>query len=99
MLSLVRHVKLLAIRESAYTMYVFQDLDNGEFIMCTRLPNWQTPKITVGAEGFVQYNIVNAGDSYYHPETDTVVKYNYTNSYYVNFVHKSEKINNEGIII
>ena len=46
MLSLVRHVKLLAIRESTYTMYVFQDLDNGEFIMCTRLPNWHTPKIS-----------------------------------------------------
>ena len=99
MLSLIRHVKLLAIRENTYTMYVFQDLDNREFIMCTKLPNWQTPDISVGAEGYVQYNVVKAGDVYYNPLTDTEVKYNYTNSYYVNFVHKSEKINNEGIII
>lgn len=99
MLSLIRHVKLLAIREDTYTMYVFQDLDNMEFIMCTRLPNWQTPNITIGSEGYLQYNIVTAGESYYHPDTDTNVKYNYTNSYYVNFVHKADKVSNEGIII
>ena len=99
MLSLIRNVKLLAKREDNYTVYVFQDLDNSEFIMCTRLPHWQTPDINVGAEGYLHYNMVTAGETYYHPDTNTHVKYNYTNSYYVNFVNRSDKINNDGIII
>ena len=99
MLTLTKHVKLLATRQGNYTMYVFQDLDDNEFIMCTRLPNWQTPEIEIGSEGWLQYNMVKAGDKYYHPDTDTYIKYDYTNSYYVNFVHKSEKIKNDSIII
>ena len=37
--------KLLTKKEGLYTLYVFQDLDTGAYIMCTKLPNWGQRKL------------------------------------------------------
>jgi hypothetical protein len=94
----IREVKLLAVREGLYTTYVFQTLDTKEYVMCTRLPNWKVPEIAIGDEGFLQYQVVQAGEEYFNVETQTMVKYNYSNIYFNNFILKTENINNNNII-
>ena len=96
---MVERVKLLAIKESNYTMYVFQNLDTFEYIMCTKPPNWQTDDIMVGEEGFLKYESVKAGEEYYDPNTETSITYKYTNTYFTNFIRKSEITNNNNIIL
>ena len=96
---MVAEVQLLAIRDGVYTMYVFKDLNTGEFIMCTKPPNWESPNITPGEEGFIKYETVEAGQSYYDPTTDTHIKYKYTNTYFTNFVKKSEITKENNIIL
>lgn len=99
MVEFVTEAKLLAIKEGVYTTYVFKDYINNKYIMCTRLPNWQVQEINIGDEGFLQYQEVNAGDSYYDASIENYKKYNYSNIYFNNFVKKSEKINKEEIIL
>ena len=98
MIEKVVKATLVAIRQSTYTMYVFK-LDNDEYIMCTRLPNWQTPDISEGDEGFLQYQIVKAGETYYDPDTGETIKYKYSNIYFKNFVLLSEDVNKNSIIV
>jgi len=94
----IREVKLLAVRDGTYTTYVFQTLDTKEYIMCTRLPNWKVPEISIGDEGFLQYQIVNAGEEYFSVAEQKNVKYNYSNIYFNNFILKTNDINNDKII-
>ena len=54
----IKKVKLIAIRDGQYTVYVFQEVDTSEYIMCTRLPNWRVPDLELGTIGFLQYQIV-----------------------------------------
>jgi hypothetical protein len=99
MLDKVIRVKLQAIKEGVYTMYVFKNLEDSNYIMCTRLPNWQTPDISIGDVGFLNYQVVKAGEEYYNPITEEQIKYSYSNIYFINFVRESEIINNNSIII
>ena len=85
----IKEVELVAIRLAVYSMYVFKECNSSEYIMCTRLPNWQVPDVNVGMKGFLQYQIVHAGDEYTTPDGE-VIKYRYSNSYFINFVNKSE---------
>ena len=95
---LIKEVELIAKREGIYTMYVFKTLDTYDYIMCTRLPNWQVPEVNVGDQGFLQYHIVKSGDSYTTPD-GTVVIYKYSNTYFINFVKKSDTLKNKEIIL
>ena len=79
-------------------MYVFKDIDNNSYIMCTRLPDWKVPDIEINDEGFLKYQYVKAGESYYNPETGQSCTYKYTNVYFINFVKKCE-ITNDSIIL
>jgi hypothetical protein len=97
-MELVVLARLLAIREGQYTVYVFKNLETNSYIMCTRLPNWHTPNIMIGSEGFLSYNEVTAGEEYYHPVTEVKLVYNYSNVYFINFVQKQE-IENNNIIL
>ena len=91
-------VVLLAIREGRYTMYVFKNTETNEYIMCTKLPNWQTPEIFVGDAGFLQLQIVKAGDEYFNVNTESNDKYRYCNIYFKNFVSKTGTIGSEIIL-
>ena len=79
-------------------MYVFKNLENNSYIMCTRLPSWQVPNVEIGDEGFVKYQSVNAGEKYYDPDTQESGTYKYSNVYFLNFVKKSDITNNNIII-
>ena len=88
----VEEVELVAIRNGDYTMYVFRKLKNSEYIMCTRLPNWQTPNVDIGDRGFLQFQIVKAGDNYYDLAREEHITYKYSNVYFINFVNSSDMI-------
>jgi hypothetical protein len=79
-------------------MYVFKNLENNEYVMCTRLPNWQVPNIELGDEGFLQIEKAVAGQQYFNPTTQETRTYQYSNIYFLNFVKKTD-INNDNIII
>ena len=93
----IKQVELIAERESHYSIYVFKNLEESEYIMCTRVPNWNTPTVNIGMKGFLEYIIVDAGDEYTTPEQE-VVKYKYPNCYFINFVNKADEISKEIIL-
>ena len=90
--------QLLAYRSGNYTTYVFQNLDEGEYIMCTKLPNWDTPNIDIDEIGYLKYRIVRAGEKYYNSEINMIDKYKYDAIYFDNFV-KDSNIKNKEIIL
>ena len=63
--------KLLALKEDQkYIIYVFQNLDDNSYVMCTRLPNWESPVININDIGYLNYKEVIGGESeWYHKET------------------------------
>lgn len=90
--------KLIAAKLDVYSIYVFQNLETLEYIMCTKLPNWQTLFINIGDIGFVEIQTVKAGEEYFNLETQTVSKYQYSNVYFINFILEPN-INNNQIIL
>lgn len=90
--------KLLAIKEGTYTVYVFRNLDSNNYLMCTKLPNWQTPEIQIGDEGFLKYSEVKAGEKYFNPALQAEHVYNYSNIYFENFIQKTDIINQNIIL-
>jgi len=99
MVEKIEEVKLLAVREGTYTVYVFKVIERDDYIMCTRLPNWQVPEIAVDDVGFLQYQIVKAGEDYFDPKTEKTVKYLYSNIYFMNFIQKSNILKNNILIL
>lgn len=91
----VIHAKLITYREDigGYIIYVFQNLANGSYEMCTRLPRWESPIIRIGDKGFVKYREVIAGkDTWYDNKSNQNIPYLYTGVYFVDFVYeKPEK--------
>lgn len=60
--------------------------------MMTRCPNWQQiGTMRIGDVGFVEYEIANAGDTYYNRNTGTTCVYNYSGNYFINFIKKDEE--------
>lgn len=98
MVEFIKEVQLLAIRSSVYTTYVFKVIKENEYVMCTKLPNWQVPEINVGDVGFLQYQIVKAGDLYVTPEGDQIA-YKYSNVYFINFVLKTDAVMKKEVIL
>lgn len=99
MIELTKEVTLVAKRDGTYTNYVFKDNNSSEYIFCTRLPNWQIPEIEIEDIGYLQYQIVEAGNSYVDPDTGEIILYRYNNSYLKNFVKKSDTFKNKEIIL
>jgi hypothetical protein len=94
------YVELMATRLNTYSMYVFKNLDTpNSYIMCTRLPNWQVPEINIGDAGFLEYQHVKAGEEYFDITTEKMIKYLYTNIYFINFVQKTDILQNNEIIL
>lgn len=87
----VIHAKLVTYREDVggYIVYVFQNLADGTYELCIRLPRWETPFLKIGDVGFLKYNEVRAGeDTWYNPETQSHVPYKQTQVYFVDFVYE-----------
>lgn len=98
MIEITLPAKLVAVREDRYTNYVFKNTDTGEYLMCTRLPNWQTPEVFPGDIGFLQLESVRAGEKYFNLSTLREDVYLYTNIYFKNFVKKADIENSEIIL-
>ena len=82
-----------------YEVLVFQDKDNDKYLMCTKLPNWNTRTPSLGETGYVQAREFIAGvDTWYNTETGSQIPYCYTGIYFWDFVREPEKINAELII-
>ena len=73
---MVIKAKLLALKEDQnYITYVFQNLCDNSYIMCTRLPNWESPVINIDDVGYLNYKEVIGGETeWYHKETEKVKK-------------------------
>lgn len=70
-----------------YITYVFRDLDTEEYVMCTKVPNWDGITLHKGEQGFLKYKEVIAGvDSWYDKTSNKYIPYKFTNSYYEDFV-------------
>lgn len=87
--------ELLAKKEEpgGYIVYVFKNLDDHTYLMCTRLPNWDCSNIELGDIGYLDYKQVIAGiDEWYNQSSKNFIKYNYTGIYFNNFILKEDKI-------
>lgn len=97
--NIIAFTKLLAVREGTYSTYVFQNLDDNTYIMCTRLPNWQVPEIQLGDIGFLEYQFVKSGEEYFDIATQATKYYLYSNVYFINFIQKTDILQNNEIIL
>lgn len=87
----VIRAEFIAFREDVggYIIYVFQNLANGTYEMCTRLPNWEAPFLVIGDTGFLKYKSVQAGkDTWYNSVENRDVPYKRTDKYFVDFVYE-----------
>lgn len=78
-----------------YITYVFKCLESNipfghQYIMMTRLPNWNHKNIDIGEIGYVEYEEIHAGEKWYNPQDGTYVPYRYTNIYFVKFVKEAD---------
>ena len=92
--------KLVAVQEELYTNYVFKNLDEADnsimrYVTLTQCPNWLGTKPTIGDIGFVEYEYVEAGDSYFCKESGNKLQYNYTACYFLSFIKDIEKVTNK----
>ena len=67
--------------------------------MCTRLPNWKVPDLNVGDIGFLEYQIIKAGEEYFNVATQQKQIYQYSNIYFNNFILENTIIKNKEIIL
>lgn len=79
--------RLVALQEEGpRVVYVFKNLDNGEYIMCTRCPNWTGERPVLCQDGYLTYRKVKAGETYYHTHYENEQRYMYSGIYFSNFV-------------
>lgn len=79
------HATLVAFKSGIYEIYVFQQ-DNGEYLMCTKLPNWGVYNINKGDSGFLTYEFANAGEEYFDRLSGEKRIYKFTNIYFKDFI-------------
>jgi len=97
MTTLTIHCELLVKEEDLmnYQTLVFKNLDKAPFgnnyCMITVWPNWQSYIPEVGDKGYLTYNSVTAGeDTYYDRNSDSIVKFNFTNLVFEKFVKEQD---------
>lgn len=86
--------RLSASREDPgdYTKYVFQNLDTGEYVLCTKFPNWDTPLINLGSVGYLKYKEIIAGkETWYDHVNNVFVPYKFDADQFIDFVLEPKK--------
>ena len=83
---------LVAKKDTIYQLLVFKNLDTNEYIMCTKLPNWDIPEIPLKSKGFISIQETQAGENYYNRKQDTKSTYQYSGVYLTNFVKFDENL-------
>jgi hypothetical protein len=51
--------------------------------------------LKLGDIGFVEYDLVEAGEDYFERDTGEIKQYSYSTNYFMNFIRKKEEINQE----
>jgi hypothetical protein len=93
--------KLITKKEEPgdYTVLVFHDLDVNRYLMCTKLPQWNTKAPDIDEIGFLQYREFIAGqDTWFNSATGGQIPFNYTGLYFWDFVVKQKKITQELVL-
>ena len=86
-----------------YHTLVFKNLENNcpfghAYVMTTVSPNWQSKIPEINDVGYLTYEEVTAGDNYYSRSTQTIMKYNYSNIYFIKFVKEQDNSKKDIII-
>lgn len=84
------YVKLIQKKEGFYTIYVFQK-DNGDYVMCTKLPNWGVYNINKEDTGFLTVTFAKAGEEYFERSTNQKKIYQFDQCYFKEFIKDSNK--------
>ena len=103
---MVIKAKLVAKDEvlSGYSTYVFECLDEEvrketKYLMCTRFPHWETPRIEINTEGFLHFEEREAGeDKWYDKQSKEWYSFNYDMIQFIRFVEIPKKEDNEYIM-
>ena len=86
--------------DTKYIEYVFEDLDNpGNYVICTRFPNWDGKYCSLGDKGFIEYQIIKAGsDQWYDRISKEFRPYNYNMVQYLKFIPFSKQADDKTIV-
>ena len=94
------HCKIVAIQEDGqYTHIVLDDQsrnydDDLKYVTVVKLPNWDCNSFSLGEEGYVIFEPVEAGVSkWFNRDLKEFKIYNYSNNYFINFIKKVEICN------
>lgn len=91
MIERTEHGTLVAKREGIYTVYVFQ-LDDGQYTMCTKLPNWGNYNLDIGNSGYLTTQYAEAGELYFDRHEQVNKMFQYTNTYFKEFIKDNNYI-------
>ena len=70
------------------------------YCMVTVFPNWESRIPEVKEIGYLEYDEVTAGiDTYYDRNSDSIMKYNFSNFIFKKFVKEQDNSNKDIIII
>ena len=86
-----------------YINYIFENLNctnwDNQFKLVTRYPNWEHRSLKIGEEGFLTYNMVEAGISnWYNKNTGKMTPYKYTTCEFIKFIIKKQNQDQEYIM-
>lgn len=85
------YCKICAIQEGLYTAIVVEDLnrdysDDLKYVTVVKLPNWDTPNLQIGDEGYLQFECITGGVSkWFNKIEEDFEIYKYNNNYFINF--------------
>jgi hypothetical protein len=68
------------------------------YCLCTVFPNWQSRIPEIGEIGYLHYDEIMAGDTYYNRDTDSIMKYNFSNFVFKKFIKEVDSSKKDIII-
>lgn len=86
-------VKFICKKIGIYSNYVFQDMNNMQYIMCTVLPNWDVPIINSDDIGFLTFEYAQRGETYLDKNLQEQ-RYKYTKFYFKDFIKELPDLEN-----
>lgn len=75
-----------------YITYVFKrldKLDDSQYVMCVRYPNWNHRRIDLGEKGFLSFLEVKAGEDKWF-DGKNMIPYNYSSIQFLKFINMPE---------
>lgn len=90
---------------NGYTTYVMEVLESDEislhgykYVTCTKFPNWDDVKVSVGDKGYLNFRDIKEGiDLWYNSTDGEMIPYKYSFTQYIKFIPYKES-NHECIL-